>query len=421
MVHIERRDWMIALLPFNLAMGPLGTLVTLEVVELRGGAVSVSYAMSAGTAAGIIASLLWGFALDRYDRRSVLLLGLAGTASFLALLSFASSIPAVVSYYAAASLFSSAVGMAVSVLIMDTYEKRSWGVAYSRYNYLSSIGYLTGDAASAAAAPLLGLRGLIIITAVASAASLGWAVASIPRSPLRFERESLLHVIEAFLLRLRLVPTFFLRLPSRNTFKPLRLLKLGRSPAAYVPLLYVGVTLFYISSGVFNTLYPYGLKVLGLSSSQVFIVISAGMAAQIAGFWLSPRLISWSGGNAQASVRSLVARGSSYIAIGLSTALADSKGVLILTGLTFYPLAAGIAFATFFTASNVMVFEVLKGTREGRGLGLYSSLTGTSYFAGSLTSGYLAKYIGIGWTYVTAGGLLAGSAYIFSELSNMSP
>ncbi|MGC9209903.1 MAG: MFS transporter [Acidilobus sp.] len=421
MVQVERRDWMLALLPFNLAMGPLSTLVTLEVVELKGGSVSVSYAMSAGTFAGIVASIIWGFAVDRYDRKLVLLLGLAGTSAFLALLSVASSIPAVVSFFAAASLFSSAVGISVSVLIMDTYDKRFWASAYSRYNYLSSVGYLAGDVVAAAAAPLLGIRRLALLTGAATLASLGWSAYAIPRSPIRFERESLLHMLEAFLLRLKLVPTFFLRLPSKTTFKPLRLLKLGRSPAAYVPLLYMGITSFYVSSGIFNTLYPYGLKVLGLTTSQVFIVISAGMAAQIAGFWLAPRLISMSGGNSRASFRSLVVRGSSYVAIGLSTALADSRDVLLLTGLTLYPLAAGIAFATFFTASNVMVFEVLKGTREGRGLGLYSSLTGASYFAGSLASGYIARYIGIGPTYVTAGALLAGSAYIFHELSQMSP
>lgn len=412
---------MTALLPFNLAMGPISTLVTLEIVELRGGSVSVSYAMSAGTAASIVASLIWGLALDRYDRRAVLLAGLGGTALFMLLISLAASIPEVVAYYSAASLFSTAVGMTVSVLIMDTYEKRSWSVAYSRYNYVSSIGYLTGDLVAAASTPVLGIRMVTILMTAATAASLAWAWASVPRSPIRFERESLLHMLEAFLLRLRLVPTIFLRPPTRSTFKPLRLLKLGRSPAAYMPLLYLGLTLFYISSGMFNTLYPYGLKVLGLSSSEVFIVISAGMAAQIAGFWLAPRLISRWGGHARASVGALAARGSSYAVIGLATALWDTRESLLLTGLTFYPLAAGIAFATFFTASNVMVFEVLRGTREGRGLGLYSSLTGASYFAGSLASGYLARYIGIGWTYVSAGGLLAGSAYIFQELSRMSP
>ena len=415
------RDWMMALLPFNLAMGPIGTLVTLEVVEMRGGSVSVSYAMSAGTAAGIIASLLWGAILDRYDRRGVLLAGLAGTAFFVFLVSLASSIPEIVAYFASASMFSTAVGMAVSVLIMDTYEKRSWGVAYSRYNYISSIGYLVGDVVAAAAAPLIGIRMITIIMAAATAASLAWAWASVPSSLITFERESLLHMVEAFLLRLRLVPTIFLRPPTRSTFKPLRLLRLGRNPAAYMPLLYMGLTIFYISSGIFNTLYPYGLKVLGLSSSEVFVVISAGMAAQILGFWLAPRLIARWGGHARASVTALAMRGSSYAAIGVATALRDSRVSLLLTGLTLYPLAAGIAFAAFFTASNVMVFEVLRGTREGRGLGLYSSLTGASYFAGSLASGYLAKYIGIGWTYVTAGAMLAGSAYIFEELSRMSP
>jgi MFS family permease len=411
---------MISLIPFNLAMGPLSTLVTLEVYELRGGAVGVSYAISAGTAASILASLIWGFALDRYDRKDVLTVGLAGTLLSLLALAFSSSLAEVAAYYAAASLFSSAVGMAVSVLIMDTIEKSRWSSAYSRYNMLSSVGYLLGDVAAAIASGLMPTRAIVEVMTMITAASVAWASLTVPRSPIPFERESLLHIIEGFLLRVKLVPTFFLRLPSKSTFKPLRLIKLGRSPAAYVPMLFIAITIFYVSSGIFNTLYPYGLRVLGLSRSEVFLVISAGMAAQVAGFQLAPRIIAASRGNAGASYRALLARGASYIGIGVATAAGGGPVYLLGTGLTLYPLAAGIAFATFFTASNVMVFEVLKGNREGRGLGLYSTLTGSAYFAGSLASGFLANSVGFGYTYVIAGAMLGGSAYIFNELRNMA-
>ncbi|MGC9113100.1 MFS transporter [Acidilobus sp.] len=417
---MNRRDWMISLIPFNLAMGPLSTLVTLEVYELRGGAVGVSYAISAGTAASILASLIWGFALDRYDRKDVLTVGLAGTLLSLLALAFSSSLAEVAAYYAAASLFSSAVGMAVSVLIIDTIEKSRWSSAYSRYNMLSSVGYLSGDVAAAIASGLMPTRAIVEVMTMITAASVAWASLTVPRSPIPFERESLLHIIEGFLLRVKLVPTFFLRLPSKSTFKSLRLIKLGRSPAAYVPMLFIAITIFYVSSGIFNTLYPYGLRVLGLSRSEVFLVISAGMAAQVAGFQLAPKIIAASRGNAGASYRALLARGASYIGIGVATAAGGGPVYLLGTGLTLYPLAAGIAFATFFTASNVMVFEVLKGNREGRGLGLYSTLTGSAYFAGSLASGFLANSVGFGYTYVIAGAMLGGSAYIFNELRNMA-
>lgn len=417
---MNSKDWMASLIPFNIAMGPLSTLVTLEIYDLRGGAVGVSYAMSAGTAASILASILWGFALDRYDRKRVLLAGLLGTFLSLLALSFASSTAQVAAYYASASLFSSAVGMAVSVLIMDTIEKPRWSSAYSRYNMLSSVGYLAGDVGAAALSGFLRARTLDEIMAAVTAASVAWSLRAVPRSAVRFERESLLHVIEGFLVRLRVVPMFFLRLPTRSTFKPLRLLKLGRSPAAYIPTLFLAITVFYVSSGIFNTLYPYGLRALGLSSTEVFVVISAGMAAQALGYQLAPRLISSSGNNARASFRALLTRGASYIGIGVATRLAGSQAYLLGTGLTLYPLAAGIAFATFYTASNIMVFEVLKGSSEGRGLGLYSTLTGSAFFAGSLASGFLADRIGFGYTYVTAGLLLGGSAYMFRELENMA-
>ena len=417
---MNSRDWMMSLIPFNIAMGPLSTLVTLQIYDLRGGAVGVSYAMSAGTAASILASILWGLALDRYDRKKVLLVGVLGTFLSIVALSFASSTAQVTAYYAAAALFSSAVGMAVSILIMDTIEKSRWSLAYARYNMISSVGYLAGDVGAAALSGLLHINTIDEIMAALTAASAAWALWAVPRSVITFERESLLHVIEAFLLRLRLVPTLFLRLPSRTTFKPLRLLKLGRSPAAYAPTLFLAITVFYISSGIFNTVYPYGLRALGLSGTEVFIVISAGMAFQALGYELAPRLMSRWGSKARAAFNALVLRGSSYVGIGLATSLGGTQAYLLGTGLTLYPLAAGIAFATFYTASNVMVFEVLKGTREGRGLGLYSTLSGSAYFAGSLASGFMAESIGYGYTYVIAGLLLGGSAYMFRELENMA-
>ncbi len=67
-----------------------------------------------------------------------------------------------------------------------------------------------------------------------------------------------------------------------------------------------------------------------------------------------------------------------------------------------------------------MVFEVLKRTREGRGLGLYSTLSGSAFFTGSLASGFMAESIGYGYTYVVAGLLLGGSAYMFRELESMA-
>ncbi|WP_243680178.1 hypothetical protein [Vulcanisaeta souniana] len=179
-------------------------------------------------------------------------------------------------------------------------------------------------------------------------------------------------------------------------------------------VLYVALTIFYFSSGIFNTLYPYGLRVGGLSKSWVMAIISVGMGIQIIGFMVTPRMIRILGGNAKASSNSLVLRGGlSYFLIGLTASTPES---MIITGLTLYPLAAGVAYSTFYTASSVMVFERLRNGEEGRGLGVYNLITGSAYLSGSLVSGYLANSISIGRSYMVAGAMLWISAYLFREI-----
>ena len=413
------RRWILSLLPYALASGPLSTLVTLQVKDvLGGGSVQVSQVVASGTAAGVAASLAWGEASDRVGRREVLLAGLLGFALSTMLLSASSSLAEVAVLYSLANFFASAVGVASSLLVMDVVEKRSWNRAFSDLNYLLSVGYLAGDAAAALMAADVGVRRIVLMLGSVGAASAALAVALVPAPRIALEREAVVRHREAFISRLRALPTAFLRPPSLSTFKPLRLLRAWGTPAAKIPVLYLAAVAFFVSSGVFNTLYPYGLAVKGLTSYEVLAVMSAGMVAQIAGFYLAPRLAGLLGDLPRSSALWLSVRSLSYVTIGL-TAWALGSRAALLTGFTAYPLAAGIAYASFYTALNLMVFEVVQGSGEGRGLGLYSTLTGAAYFAGSLLSGYLAEWIGIGQTYVVAGAMLAASIYLMAELSRI--
>ncbi|WP_243680177.1 MFS transporter [Vulcanisaeta souniana] len=144
--------WIAALMPYSVAVGPLSTLITLEIASLRGGGpIDVGYAMSAGSAAGIIAPLLWGgFLLDRYSSRRILTLGFLGTALFILVLAHAPSIPQIALYYASSSLFSSAVGVSMSFILVKSSGKLKLNESYSVLNFISSLGYLIGGDVSAA-------------------------------------------------------------------------------------------------------------------------------------------------------------------------------------------------------------------------------------------------------------------------------
>ncbi|WP_291764504.1 MFS transporter [Caldivirga sp. UBA161] len=380
---IRRRiNWMMALMPYSIAIGPLGTLLTLEIVSLNGTPVDVSYAMSAGSAAGVAAPLIWGFLLDKYGGRRILTLGFLGTTAFMLALAYTSSIPQIALYYAAASLFSSAVGVSASMIIVGYSSRSKWSESYSSLNFISSLGYLIGDLTAAVLSGFLSIKFIILSMSALSIASVALTPLTMPQKVVKVNA-------------------------SNDPPKPIKdkVMELSN-----LITLYLAIIIFYISSGIFNTLYPYGLRVGGLSKAWVMGIISMGLGVQILGFKMAPRIISKLGSNAKAASRSLILRGLSYSLIGLSS---STPVTLIATGLTLYPLAAGLAFSTFYTASNVMVFERLRNGKEGRGLGVYNVVTGSAYLTGSLASGYLANSIGIGQSYVVAGVMLWGSAYLF--------
>lgn len=278
----------------------------------------VGYAMAAGSAAGIIAPLLWGFLLDRYGSRDVLALGFLGTALFILALTYAPNVPQITLYYAASSLFSSAVGVSTSFILVKSSSRLRLNESYSMLNFINSMGYLVGDVSAAVLSGFMDIKAILLIMGLLPIISFAWSLVSVPRVS-NGER-----------------PVLSRQLVSGRV----RDIGLGE-----LVTLYLALVIFYFSSGIFNTLYPYGLRVGGLSRSWVMTIISVGMGIQIMGFMITPRIIRLFGDNARASSRALILRGGlSYFLIGLTSTTPEA---MMITGLTLYPLAAGIASQPF--------------------------------------------------------------------------
>lgn len=91
----------------------------------------------------------------------------------------------------------------------------------------------------------------------------------------------------------------------------------------------------------------------------------------------------------------------------------------MITGLIFYPIASGIAYAFYYTASNTLVFDSLKGIGRGSALGAYTALMGVGTFLGALISGYSAFYLGYWVTFVVGGILMLGSGMMFARVRRL--
>ncbi|NON62260.1 MULTISPECIES: MFS transporter [Acidianus] len=404
---------MISPLLFNMAYGPLSTLISIEILNLGGNSLDIGYAITAGNIMLIPASIFWGLMADKHDIRKITISGFLISSIMIFSMFLIRSIAGLIGIFSAFSFFSTAYNTPMNLLVMETMEKKNWASGFSRLSMLSSIGTLLGLIISTFAVLLIKIYELYIPLGIISLLSLVSAYVYIPKNLIGIERNSIIHQKESFLTRIKMHPLFFLHLPNLAHFKMFRLSRLKTKPINFLPMLYLAIFLFYVSSGLFNTLYPASLYVYGLDKTTVLGIITLGMTAQIVTFHFIGRYIE-NRDEKEVSFRSLLLRGISYISMGISFLLGGS--MILFFGLVFYPIAAGIAFSAYYSASNVIVFKAIGGRRQGTSLGVYSSLVGIAMFSGSLASGYIATYFGFTTDYSLAGIILFISAYIFKQL-----
>jgi MFS family permease len=118
-----------------------------------------------------------------------------------------------------------------------------------------------------------------------------------------------------------------------------------------------------------------------------------------------------------AAIGGLVLRSACYGLIGVSLYIISGIWFLI-PALIFYPVAAGIAYSIYYTASNTMVFDTLGEGRQGHSLGVYSALVGIATLVGSVVSGFTSYFLGFSTTFVLAAALLGLSAWLASLLEH---
>jgi MFS family permease len=117
----------------------------------------------------------------------------------------------------------------------------------------------------------------------------------------------------------------------------------------------------------------------------------------------------------KAAVKGLVLRSACYGLLGMSLYLISGVWFLIPV-LIFYPVAAGIAYSVYYTASNTMVFNALGSGRQWHSLGVYSALVGIATLVGSLASGFTSFFLGFSTTFILAAAFLGLSAWLASLL-----
>ncbi len=419
----KKDNWLYSTFPISVAIGPLGTMIQLYLIELNGQALGTIYG---GLAAAIYngisipAALLWGLTIDRLHKRRSLI-GLSYALTAIALVSFyvGGSTEGTIARYSVVSFVSFASATPLNLLIMETEQKSRWAGAFAKLSMVSSVGNVAGLVVSVVWTDLIPSQLVLLFVPLGALAltSSALSVVMIKEPPFVFERETVARRRPSFFSRLLANPVFFIVIPTLSDFR--RIFRgLRSSLTRSVPLFYISTILFYLSAGLFNTSFVPAMHLFSLPDQQVFAVILAGMVVQSLAFQFAGKFVG-SRSLITTSIQGLLLRGWSYVGIGAAVLLLSGP-IFVIPALILYPLAGGVAFAIYYTSANTMMFTTVQSKSAGAALGVYSAIVGIASMAGSLASGFISVYVGYDTTFILAGILLFAAMGVVGRLPKPS-
>jgi len=397
-----------------MAIGPVWTFVQLYILELHGSVLDIGFAATLFAAAGIPAAIFWGFITDRIQTRKALVVS-----SYVVVAATIFSFPlfrtiyGVALAYAAFSFLSSAYATPLNLLIMETQPKTSWASAFARFSMISTVGTMVGLLLSVGWADFLPFQLLVLPLGALSLISAALSVQMIKEPVSVFERSMIVLVRHSFYQLFLALPLLFLKIPRvmdfRRIFRGVRF-GLTREPA----LIYLSIGAFYFASGLFNTSLVPSLYAAKLSKSEVFAVSLVATAVQAISFNHLGKRIRETGVR-RTAVQGLLVRALTYAAFGVAVLYFAGLQYLGLA-LILYPIGAGLAYAYYYGASNVMVFNTLGRSNQGSSLGVYSAVVGMATTVGSFVSGLISFFVGYYATFMAAALWLGLAASLTSTI-----
>jgi len=414
----KKISWFYSALPFNVASGPLGTFIQLALLHYYGqstGTVYIGLIVTFYNGVTIPAAMLWGFATDRFHRRKpIIALSFVIVAIDLAALLFTESVFGVGLLYCMFGLFATASATPYHLLIMETQPKNSWASAFAKFSMIGTLGNVFGLLLSLVWVAFLPFEWLVIPLSALCLVSAALAVWLIDEPSFVFERQMIALQKPSFSHKFLAVPMMFLHIPRTHDFKGV-FNGLRHELTSQVPLLYISIVAFNIAGGIFNTSLIPSMTRNNLTQSDIYAVYLVAMVIQVIAFryaapYIARRTL------VKTAVGGLVIRSVCYASMGVSVYLVSGIWYIV-PAIIFYPIAAGIAYAIYYTSSSTMVFNSLGSKGHGSSLGVYSALVGIASMAGSLISGFTSVYLGYYVTFVLAAFFLVSAAALTASLS----
>jgi MFS family permease len=415
-------SWFYCALPFSVASGPISTFIQLALLQYNGqttGTVYIGLITTIYNGITIPAAMLWGFTTDRlHKRKPIIALSFILVGIDLAALFFTQSIFGVGLVYSIFGLFATASVTPYNLLIMETQPKNKWAAAFAKFSMIGTLGNVFGLLLSLVWVAFLPFQWLVLPFSALCLASAALALLLIQEPIFVFERQMIVMQKPSFSHRFLAVPLMFLHVPRLHDFK--RVFNgLQHELTSQVPILYLSIVAFNIAGGIFNTSLTASMTRNGLTQSDIYLVYLVAMVLQVVAFRFAAPVIA-KRTLVKTATGGLVLRSICYASMGLSVYLIPGIWY-IAPSIIFYPIAAGIAYAIYYTSSSTMVFNSLGSKGHGSSLGVYSALVGIATMFGSLISGFTSVYLGYYVTFMLAAFFLAMAAVLTSRLARFEP
>lgn len=402
-----------------MAYGPVSTIVILYILSIGGNVIDASFAITFGSALAIPAAYFWGRVVDRFNnKKSMIIFSYAGLAFFLVMMFFTENILFVILLYGALSFVIGANATPLNMLVMENSPKDQWPAVFSKFQFIVSLGGGMGFALSTALLGFVSIRFLPLMFGLVAIPSIVMSMILIYEPARMLPRKLMLSNIHSFITRVMMQPVLLISTPKLSVFKII--FNIGNKmhrPKSYLGALYLAIFAFFISSGLFNTAYPVGLKDIGLTEFTIFLIITIGIFIQVFTFayfgnYVAKRI------KTRMLPNAILLRGGSYIAIAFIFLTFTKFPGFIILNIVLYAIGAGLAYSLYYTASNTLVFEAIGTEHRASKLGIYTSLISVSFLLGALLAGYISYYLGYSASFVVAGLLLVASAFIFEGASS---
>ena len=394
--------WFAAFFPNGVALGIIGTLIPLYLVqELKASLVDLGLMMFTASILLIPASILLGSLPDRYKMsKPFILVSFLGVSIMLFLMSMTTSVIVFQALYVVKELFNYLKGPSTSILIAESYERNIRSSMIARQGFIEGLGGIVGLSLCIFTIDTLGYKTLLTLTAPFVLASFILALLIIQEPPLYIERsldrmDSVIEQMAGLSYRLTDQGTIVSDLSGEWRFGKkhnMSLFALGRAFFAFA------------TSNATATLSIFLLKGAGFTSSLVFVAFQIRSIVGTLSYLFVDRFI---GGKGEGAI--ITGTFIRVIAIGLLPAV-------IWLPMPFSVLAVSLILS--FVALSWSIYSVGVGlitvlhSAPGR-LGFYDAVTSLGGALGNYSSGLIPMLYGFETLFLISSLLFALALFLF--------